>query len=144
VNVNYDFEERSMLDVDIRQKIKNLGNNIVINGVIVGQEQRVVGGLQSVATMENAMGTKFEAKIKVRARVSKKLTDEDIEIIRKNATIDEGFTSFTFADEGDNDNEIIDVIKNRVRTTKTIELSDSERMDPNVVWTKLCASFYVG
>lgn len=144
VNVNYDFEERAMLDADIKQKIKNLGNNIVINGVIVGREEHVVGGMQSIATMQNALGAKFEARIKVRAKVQKKLTDEDIEIIRNNATMDEGFTSFTFADESNNDNEVIDVIKNRIRTTKSIELSDNERMDPNAVWTKLCASFYVG
>lgn len=144
VNVNYDLEERSMLDVDIKQKIKNLGDNIVIKGVMIGQEQRVVGGLPSIATMQNAMGTKFEAKINVKARVRKKLTDHDIEIIQMNATQDEGFSSFTFADERDADKEIIDVIKNRVRTSKTIELSDSERMEPTAVWTKLCASFIMG
>lgn len=142
LNQNYEFEERSLHDRDIKKKIKALGDNVIVKGTIVGQDDKVSDGLRSVNTIAKAMGTKFSTTIKIRAKVGRLLSDEDIDLITSMATQDEGYSSFTFADEKDADQEIIDVIKNSVRLTKTIELSKKEM--PAVIWEKLCNAFFMG
>ena len=144
VNVNYEFEENTLMDYDIKKKIKQLGDKVVVRGTLIDQAQRVIGGMPSIGTLERAMGTKFSATVKVRAKVGRKLTDTDIETITNTATQDEGFSSFTFADERDTDKEIIDVIKNQVRFAKNIELSTDEKKQPTAIWAKLCDSFNAG
>lgn len=141
VNVNYELEERSLMDIDIKRRIKQLGNRVTVKGVMKGQEQRIIGGMQSFRELEKAMGTKFTAIVSLRAKVSRILNDDDIDTITKVATQDEGFSSFTFADERDTDEEIIDIIKNQVRYSKEIELNSHERENPSIIWSKLCASF---
>lgn len=141
VNVNYELQERSLMDVDIKQRIKQLGSKVVVKGVMKGQEQHISGGLQSLGKLEKALGAKFTATVNVHASVKRILTDSDIDTITSVATQDEGFSSFTFADERDTDKEIIDVIKNQVRYSKDIELTPEEREQPTAIWSKLCASF---
>ena len=139
--VNHELEEKTMLDVDIKKKIRKLGDSVVVRGTMIGQEQKVFGGLPSIRTLEKAMGTAFSATVTVRAKFSAKLSDSDIDIITSTATQEEGFSSFTFEDEKDADNEVIDVIKNQVLYTKRIELSNEERKQPDVIWRKLSESF---
>ena len=117
---------------------------MIVRGTLIGQEQKVVGGLPSIGTLEKAMGAKFSATVNVRARIGRRLTDADIDTIASTATQEEGFSSFTFADEKDADKEVIDVIKNQVRYSKNIELSAEERKQPTVIWSKLCGSFNAG
>ena len=144
VNINYELEESCLLDTDIKKKIKQLGDKVVVKGTLVGKEEQVIGGLESIGTLERAMGTKFRATINVKAKLGRKLTDADIEAITGAATQDEGFSSFTFADEKDADQEVIDVIKNQVRFSKKIELTAEERKIPSAIWKKLCGAFLVG
>lgn len=144
ININYELEESSLLEMDIKKKIRQLGNKVVVRGTLIGQEQKIVGGLPSIGTLEKAMGTKFSATINVRARIGKRLTDADIDTITNTATQEEGFSSFTFADENDIDKEVIDVIRNQVRYSRSIELSAEERKQPTVIWSKLCSSFNAG
>ena len=144
ININYELEESSLLDLDIKKKIKQLGDKVIVRGTLIGQEQKVVGGLPSIGTLEKAMGAKFSATVNVRARIGRRLTDADIDTIASTATQEEGFSSFTFADEKDADKEVIDVIKNQVRYSKNIELSAEERKQPTVIWSKLCGSFNAG
>ena len=144
VNINYELEERCLLDTDVKKRIKSLGNKIIVKGTMIGQEQQIGRGLPSLSDLEKALGSKFSAVVKIRARVTKELTDNDIDTITNYATQREGFSSFTFADERDKDKEVVDVIKNQIRYSKSIELSDDEFMQPSIVWSKLADSFNIG
>lgn len=144
INSNYEFEECCLLETDIKKKIKELGNSVSVKGILVGKEEQIIGGLASIKTLQKSLGTKFSATVTVKARLKKKLTDEDINTIKECVTQDDGFSSFTFSDERDVDKEVIDVIKNHVRFSKKIELSTDERKSPSSVWNKLCNSFAVG
>lgn len=141
VNINYEFEESSLFETDIKKKIKQLGDRVIVKGTLKGQEQQVINGLESIKTLQKAMGTRFSAVVKVKARLGKSLTDADIDAITNTATQEEGFSSFTFADERDEDKEVIDVIKNQVRFSKTIELASEERKMDSSIWKKLCSVF---
>ena len=83
----------------------------------------------------------MKAKVNVSARVSKVLTDQDIDTITELATTDEGFSSFTFQDEMDSDKEIIDVIRRQTYFTKGITLNKEEQQQPEAIWQKLCGAF---
>lgn len=141
ISIDYVLEESCLLDHDIKRKIQQLGDNVVVRGTMEGQEERVIGGLPSIKTLQTTMGSKFTAVIKVKAKLGRKLTDDDIDIITRTATQDEGFSTFTFADERDEDKEVIDVIRNQARLSRTIELTDEERKMPNVIWQKLSSAF---
>ena len=130
-----------MIDTDIKKKLKSLGTKIKVQGTVVNQEQHIIGGMQSLRQLENTLSTKFSAKVKLTARVTKQLTDDDIDAITNLATLDDGFSSFSFFDEEDQDHEIIDVIKRQVCFSKKIPLSTEERHQPDVIWQKMCNSF---
>ena len=139
---NFEFEERSLMDNDIKSKIRQLGQNVIVKGTILGFDDTISGGVRSVNQIEKAMGTKFKTTVKIRAKVGRVLSDEDIDTITSLATQEQGYSSFTFADEKDADKEIIDVIKNRVRLSRTIELSIKDKSTD--IWNKLCCSLNEG
>lgn len=85
------------------------------------------------------MGGKLKSELKVKAKLGKQLSDEDIDVILETAANEE-FSSFTFTDERDSDKEVIDVIRNHVRFSKNIELSAEERKIPTAIWRKLCGT----
>lgn len=138
----YEFEESTMLDFDIKKKLKQLsGKKITVKGSLANKEETVIGGMRSLKTIEQTLGTKMKAKVNVSARVSKVLTDQDIDTITELATTDEGFSSFTFQDEMDSDKEIIDVIRRQTYFTKGITLNKEEQQQPEAIWQKLCGAF---
>ena len=138
----YEFEESTMLDFDIKKKLKQLsGKKITVKGSLANKEETVIGGMRSLKTIEQTLGTKMKAKVNVSARVSKVLTDQDIDTITELATTDEGFSSFTFQDEMDSDKEIIDVIRRQTYFTKGITLNKEEQQQPDAIWQKLCGAF---
>lgn len=141
IDINYELEESCLLDSDIRKKIKQLGDNVIVRGTIVGKEEKVIGGLESIRTLQKAMGTKFSATVNVKTKLKIKLTDAAIDVITDTATQDEGFSSFTFADASEEDREVIDVIKNQVRFSKKIELAADEQNMPHIIWEKLSDAF---
>ena len=141
LNINYIFEETSLLDTDVKKKVKELGNRVVIKGTLVGKEEIIIGGDQSLRSLENTMGTKFSAVVKMKANPRKPLSEEDIDNMVDTARSNDAFSSFTFADSRSTDKEVIDVIKNYVRYSKGIELTPEERRNPDVVWRKLCSAF---
>ena len=131
-----------MLDFDIKKKLKQLsGKKITVKGSLANKEETVIGGMRSLKTIEQTLGTKMKAKVNVSARVSKVLTDQDIDTITELATTDEGFSSFTFQDEMDSDKEIIDVIRRQTYFTKGITLNKEEQQQPEAIWQKLCGAF---
>jgi hypothetical protein len=138
----YEFEESTMLDFDIKKKLKQLsGKKITVKGSLANKEETVIGGMRSLKTIEQTLGTKMKATVNVSARVSKVLTDQDIDTITELATTDEGFSSFTFQDETDSDKEIIDVIRRQTYFTKGITLNKEEQQQPEAIWQKLCGAF---
>lgn len=138
----YEFEESKMLDFDMRAKLKQLsGKKVIVRGTIANREETVLGGMQSLKRIEFALGTKMRATVSIKARVSKVLTDQDIDTITEYATTDEGFSAFTFQDEMDADKEIIDVINQQARLTTQITLTKEEQQQPDIVWQKLCGAF---
>ena len=138
----YEFEESTMLDFDIKKKLKQLsGKKITVKGSLANKEETVIGGMRSLKTIEQTLGTKMKATVNVSARVSKVLTDQDIDTITELATTDEGFSSFTFQDEMDSDKEIIDVIRRQTYFTKGITLNKEEQQQPEAIWQKLCGAF---
>ena len=138
----YEFEESTMLDFDIKKKLKQLsGKKITVKGSLANKEETVIGGMRSLKTIEQTLGTKMKATVNVSARVSKVLTDQDIDTITELATTDEGFSSFTFQDEMDSDKEIIDVIRRQTYFTKGITLNKEEQQQPDAIWQKLCGAF---
>ena len=141
-NACYDFEETKLLDHDIKKKLRELkGTKVVVKGTIVGQEQSVTTGIPSLKKIEKALGSKMKARISVSAHLSRPLTDADIDIITENVCADDGFSSFTFADEMDADKEIIDVIRRQTYLTTKIKLAATELQQPKIVWKKMCCSF---
>lgn len=131
-----------MLDFDIKKKLKQLsGKKITVKGSLANKEETVIGGMRSLKTIEQTLGTKMKATVTISARVSKVLTDQDIDTITELATTDEGFSSFTFQDEMDSDKEIIDVIRRQTYFTKGITLNKEEQQQPDAIWQKLCGAF---
>lgn len=139
VNINYFLEESSLYDHDIKKKIKQLGDKVAVYGTLKGQEERIIGGISSLKTLERRLGGKIKSELRVKAKVGKQLSDEDIDVILETAAKEE-FTSFTFTDERDSDKEVIDVIRNHVRYSKNIELSAEERKISTAIWRKLCCA----
>lgn len=141
-NATYEFEESKLLDLDIKGKLKQLsGKKIIVKGALANKEEQVVGGMRTLKTIEQALGTKMKATVNVTAKLTKQLTDYDIDIITNLATTDEGFSSFTFQDEMDSDKEIIDVIRRQTYLTKQIVLTKEEQQQPDHIWQKLCNAF---
>lgn len=136
VNINYFLEESSLYDHDIKKKIKQLGNKVAVYGLLRGQEERIIGGDPSFKNLEKRLGGKFKVDLKMKAKLGKQLSDEDIDVILETAA-KEAFSSFTFTDERDSDKEVIDVIRNHVRFSKNIELSAEEQKTPAAIWRKL-------
>ena len=139
VNPNYFLEESSLYEHDIKKKIKQLGNKVAVYGTIKGQEERIIGGIPSFKTLEQRLGGKLKSELKIKAKLGKQLSDEDIDVILETAA-KEDFSSFIFTDERDSDKEVIDVIRNHVRFSKNIELSAEERKKPAAIWRKLCGT----
>lgn len=138
----YEFEERKLLDFDIKTKLKQLsGQKVTVKGTIANTEEIVRNGMRSYKRIEYALGTNLKATLSVNARIKKVMTDKDIDTITEFVTTDEGFSSFTFQDELDDDKEVIDVINRQAFLTKRITLTIEDQQKPDNIWQKLCEAF---
>lgn len=114
----YEVNEQTMIDRDIKKKMRELGDKVVVSGVVLGQERNIIGGMQTLARLEKTMSTKFSARVQLRATLSKRLTPEEIEEITSSADGEDGLVSFSFANAHDEEKEVIDVIRRQVYFTK--------------------------
>lgn len=62
-NALYEMEPDTLIDTDIKKKLKSLGTKIKVQGTVVNQEQHIIGGMQSLRQLENTLSTKFSAKV---------------------------------------------------------------------------------
>lgn len=141
LDAHYQLEECTVLDADIKAKIKQLGSNVRVKGVIKDNNNIIIGGYPSFQALERKLATKFNAIVKLKARLTKRLSDEDIDEILNTTAEDSCFSSFTFEDADNPNKEIIDVIKKHIRYYKIIELSAEERQIAPIIWGKLCTTF---
>lgn len=140
-NSIYYLEVDILLDRDIKSKLKNMNGNIQVNGTISGQERRIIGGMPSLKRIEETLGTRFQAKLKISGRINKNLSDDEIDQITQSATIDEGFESFSFSESIDEEKEVIDIIKKQAYLSRTIQLTEAEREQSDVIWSRIRSCF---
>ena len=138
---HYELELTTMLDYDIKEKIKKLDGSIVVQGTICGQDAMVVGGMRSLKRLETAMSTRMRTTIKLKASITKKLSDSDIDEITDVVNGNEGFSAFTLAEEESEEKETIDVLKRQAYLSRSIELSTEEQKSPDAIWRKMCSTF---
>ena len=58
-----------------------------------GQEERIIGGDPSFKNLEKRLGGKFKVDLKMKAKLGKQLSDEDIDVILETAA-KEAFSEF--------------------------------------------------
>ena len=137
----YNLTISDILDSDLKSKIKQLRGNIIVKGKISGQDEAVVGGMRSLKQISRIMGASLKTTINIRAKIGRQFTDSEINEIMQVVRDEEGFDSFTFQEENEEniEKEMIDLVKRQASLSSVIELGPAEQKDQDAIWNKICS-----
>ncbi len=137
----YGIACQQLLDQDIKSRLQNLGNNIIIKGYIKNAEKLVSSQKMSFRQIETSLGKDVIATVKFKVKVYEKLTEQQIEDLLSLQS-DKDYASVRISDM-DETKEVIDIIRRSVAISSVIKLTEADSKDCAIVWDGLKNLIYV-